>query len=214
MLFFFFFFLFFFFALFFLFCLWKSRRDGFFWRVQKWMFFSPPVHCSNSLFRFFCNVCFLRKEIKCILILREKSTLSYMFCLLLVSWGETRLAGPLMYSILYFLISFNLFVTPKTWANGYQTTLPIWRRLEHFSIWMLVPSRALARLAYTFVIFSQFFISQNSLDIRTDRSRRSLFHSHILKLRIILWVLKWPNIVTWQAAQSLQRCSFVYLLMP
>lgn len=35
-------------------------------------FFLLLVHCSNSLFRFFCNVCFLRKEIKCILILKKK----------------------------------------------------------------------------------------------------------------------------------------------
>jgi len=36
--------------------------------------FLLSVHCFNSLFWFFfCNVCFLRKEIKCILILKKKS---------------------------------------------------------------------------------------------------------------------------------------------
>lgn len=37
-------------------------------------FFFPrlqSVHCSNSLFRFFCNVCFLRKEIKMYLDFKE-----------------------------------------------------------------------------------------------------------------------------------------------
>uniref|UniRef100_A0A3Q2PJI2 Nuclear casein kinase and cyclin-dependent kinase substrate 1a n=1 Tax=Fundulus heteroclitus TaxID=8078 RepID=A0A3Q2PJI2_FUNHE len=59
----------------------NAARGVFLSFKTRMFFFLLLVHCSNSLFRFFCNVCFLRKLNKMYLDFKEKLlTLSNLFC--------------------------------------------------------------------------------------------------------------------------------------
>lgn len=121
---------------------------------------------------FFCNVCFLRKEIKCILILKEKSR-PYLMCSACCWWRPDQ-PTLFMYSSIHSLVSFffpPFFCVAQDRANIVITQpFPSGDGQSSFSIWALVPSRALATVGIDIWHFLPFsFISQNSLDVRIDR---------------------------------------------
>ena len=73
------------------------------------------VYCSNSLQIFFCNVCFLRKKIKCILILKRKLE-PYPMCLT----GALRTARP---SLSFRLFPCFIFFSSNSKGRSWQCAI-------------------------------------------------------------------------------------------